>query len=380
MPRVFVSYSYVSDAHAARVLALADALRNYGIYVILDRYVYPSPVEGWPLWMERNIDSANFVLMVCTETYRRRVMGLEKPRNGPEARFGGVLISNRIRDDKPGGSRFIPILLPGSEAMHIPNLVQGHTHYRIETCDFTDPGFKALYRHLTNQPATPGPVLGPIKILPQILQRLHPSPGPLPPSGGPWWNVPYLQNPYFTGRAAILAQVKEALISDTLAALSQAIAGLGGVGKTQTAVEYAYRHCERYRAVLWVRADNETNLVSGYRALAEVLGLAVKDVSDSRDVVAAVRRWLGDEPGYLLVLDNADDPKLVKPFLPPDPKGHVLLTSRAHTFDVLSIRKQTKLPVLPTDEVLEFLKKRTCREGPRPQRAGRGAGPRGRAG
>ena len=55
----------------------------------------------------------------------------------------------------------------------------------------------------------------------------------------------------------------------------------------------------------------------------------MKDVRDSNEVNAVVRRWLGREPGYLLILDSADDPALVKPFLPPDPKGHVLLTSRA---------------------------------------------------
>ena len=46
-----------------------------GIDVILDRYVHPAPEEGWPRWMDRNLDEAQFVLMVCTETYRRRVMG-----------------------------------------------------------------------------------------------------------------------------------------------------------------------------------------------------------------------------------------------------------------------------------------------------------------
>ena len=141
------------------------------------------------------------------------------------------------------------------------------------------------------------------------------------------------------------------------------IAGLGGIGKTQTAVEYAYRHRQQYRAVLWVRADTETSLVSGYRELAEVLGLPEKDESDSNKVAAAVRRWLGREPGYLLILDNADDPALVKPFLPPTPTAHVLLTSRAHNFDRLNIRRPITLPVLEPDEALEFLGKRTGREG-----------------
>ena len=362
-PRVFLSYSHDSDEHAARVLALADALCDGGIDVILDRYVHPAPAEGWPRWMERNLDDGP----VRPDGLHRDLPpprhGRGGARSGPGVRWEGTLIYNRIYHGEPGGSRFIPILLPGAEPAHIPDPVRGHNHYRIATFDLTDPGYEGLYRHLTDQPATPRPGLGSIQILPQ-KPRPQAVPGPLPPSGGPWWNVPYPRNPNFTGREAILAQLETALASGTPAALSQAIAGLGGVGKTQTAVEYAYRHRDQYRAVLWVRADTETSLASGYRELAEVLGLPEKDESDSNEVVAAVRRWLGREPGYLLILDNADDPALVKPYLPPDPKGHVLLTSRAHNFDVLGIRKPIGLPVLTPDEALEFLVKRTGREGP----------------
>ena len=109
-----------------RVLAMADALCDGGIDVILDRYVHPAPAEGWPLWMDRNIREANFVLMVCTETYLRRVMGEEEAGKGLGVRWEGSLISNRIYNDKPSGSRFIPILLPGSEPGHIPGPVLGH--------------------------------------------------------------------------------------------------------------------------------------------------------------------------------------------------------------------------------------------------------------
>ena len=66
------------------------------------------------------------------------------------------------------------------------------------------------------------------------------------------WNVPYPRNPNFTGREAILAQLEATLAPGMPVALAQAIAGLGGVGKTQTAVEFAYRHRDRFRAVLWV--------------------------------------------------------------------------------------------------------------------------------
>ena len=133
-----------------RVLDLADALRHGGLEVILDQYV-PAPDEGWPLWMDTRIDEANFVLMVCTETYRRRVMGQEQPGKGLGVRWEGNLIRNRIYNDKPSGSRFIPVLFEGGEPAHIPNPVQGHTFYRISDLDMSDPGFEGLYRPLTDQ-------------------------------------------------------------------------------------------------------------------------------------------------------------------------------------------------------------------------------------
>jgi|GEM_PF-6739343 len=188
-PSAFISYSHDSDDHAGRVLELADALRGRGINVILDQYVHPAPEEGWPLWMDRNIDETQYVLMVCTETYRRRVMGREEPGKGHGVRWEGSLIYNRIYNDKPSGSRFIPILLlPGSEPAHIPNPVQGHAYYRITTFDLTDPGFEALYRHLTSQAPTPPPDLGTITTLPP-RPRPRPSPGPQSPSGGATTNV-----------------------------------------------------------------------------------------------------------------------------------------------------------------------------------------------
>ena len=178
-PRVFISYSHDSDEHAARVLALADSFCDRGIDVILDRYIHPAPAEGWPRWMDRNLDEAKFILMVCTETYCRHVMGQEEPGKGHGVRWEGSLIDNRIYHDKPSGSRFIPILLPGSKPAHIPNPVQGHAYYRIATFDLIDPGFEALYRHLTNQPATPRPNPGPITPLPP-RPRPRPFPGPRP--------------------------------------------------------------------------------------------------------------------------------------------------------------------------------------------------------
>jgi hypothetical protein len=80
-PKVFISYSHDSPAHADRILAFSNRLRADGIDAILDQY-NPHPPEGWPRWMDTQIRDADFVLMVCTEIYYKRVMGEEEPGTG----------------------------------------------------------------------------------------------------------------------------------------------------------------------------------------------------------------------------------------------------------------------------------------------------------
>ena len=71
--RVFISYSHNSPEHENRVLELSDRLREDGIDANIDQY-QTNPPEGWQLWMEKEIRDSQFVLLVCTETYLKRVM------------------------------------------------------------------------------------------------------------------------------------------------------------------------------------------------------------------------------------------------------------------------------------------------------------------
>jgi tetratricopeptide (TPR) repeat protein len=139
------------------------------------------------------------------------------------------------------------------------------------------------------------------------------------------------RNPYFTGRESLLDGVQQALIKRKRAALS----GLGGAGKTQTAIEYAHRHQGEYTHLFWAAAASQEVLISSYVALAGLLNLPEHTAKDQTLALEAIKRWLSQERDWLLILDNADDIGMVRPFIPSD-RGHVILTTRARAMGGLA--------------------------------------------
>ncbi|HEY6284889.1 MAG TPA: hypothetical protein VIX20_04450, partial [Ktedonobacteraceae bacterium] len=109
------------------------------------------------------------------------------------------------------------------------------------------------------------------------------------------WNVPYPPDPFFTGRDIILTDIYKAFHDEKLPnySLPLAITGLGGIGKTQTALQYAYLHQNEYSIVLWVRADRPETLLSDFVTIAGLLGPVEKDASEQNLVVNAVKHWMG---------------------------------------------------------------------------------------
>jgi tetratricopeptide (TPR) repeat protein len=174
------------------------------------------------------------------------------------------------------------------------------------------------------------------------------------------WNVPRARNPNFTGREEMLADLRAALTSGQAAALTQvpqAIHGLGGVGKTQLAIEYAYRHRAEYSLVWWVRAEEPAALAGDYAAMAAALDLPQKEAREQAVVVEAVRRWLEQNTGWLLVFDNAGEPTDVRDYLPRSAGGHVIITSRNPAWGAVARPLGVQVFERPTS--VEFLLKRT---------------------
>jgi tetratricopeptide (TPR) repeat protein len=153
------------------------------------------------------------------------------------------------------------------------------------------------------------------------------------------WCVPHQRNPFFTGQEDILTQIHQSLEVHEAGAIPPplGISGLGGLGKTQVVLEYAYRYRSEYQAVLWVRADTSTNLIDDFVELADVLKLPERHEQDHMKRVHAVLSWLHNNAGWLLIYDNIDDLSLAEPFLPKGP-GHLLFTTRAYALEGLAQR------------------------------------------
>lgn len=165
-PKVFISYSHDSDPHEDRVLELADRLRLDGVEAEIDQYE-ESPLEGWPAWCEQRINEANFVLLVCTSTYKHRVNHEEEPGRGAGVAWEAHLIRQHLYDAHGKTNKFVPVLFSDCSPDHIPTPVKGAAHYVVDD----KRQYERLLRLLTSQPGVLKPKVGPLKPLPPRERR-----------------------------------------------------------------------------------------------------------------------------------------------------------------------------------------------------------------
>jgi tetratricopeptide (TPR) repeat protein len=192
-----------------------------------------------------------------------------------------------------------------------------------------------------------------------------------------WGDVP-TRNKNFTGRDDILDRLREGASSRVTAVLPesgsrtsesdrgnqtpQGVHGLGGVGKTAIAIEYAYRYRSDYDLVWWVAADQLPTARGSLAALAQRLGIEASPTAGVDGLIAAVRDALRRGEPYsrwLIVFDNADQPEDIKDLIPPDGPGDVLITSRNHRWE--AVIRTVPMDVFRPQESRDFLLKRVRR-------------------
>ncbi|MFQ5674101.1 MAG: tetratricopeptide repeat protein, partial [Nitrospinales bacterium] len=327
-----------------RVLDLSNALRTQGVDCWIDQYE-ESPSEGWPRWMKKRIEESNFVLVVCTEKYGRRYND-EEAGTGSGATWEGAIITQSLYDTGGKNDKFIPIFFSSSDAGFVPTELRSATYYNLDK----EGEHEKLYRCLTGQPKIKVPPLG--QIVPLLpLDRKQDF------FGRPF-SLPYKQNPFFTGREDIISRLHDELFvsEETTPPHPQAISGLGGMGKTQTAIEFANRYRDEYKAVFWIDAESRESLISGFISIARLLNLPQKNDKDPNVVIGAAKYWLENNTDWLLIFDNVDDFLLTGKFIPSAGKGHIIITTTQQATGDLA--HKIEIEKMPDEDGVLFLLRR----------------------
>ena len=143
--------------------------------------------------------------------------------------------------------------------------------------------------------------------------------------------VPFERNPLFTGREEFLERLKEMMFDQAPKKYNHRIAlyGMGGIGKTQTTLEYVYRNRDSYERIYWITAVDQASLLSGYQKIAPKAGLKTILNLEAVEIAERVLSWLRKEQSWLLVVDNLDDITVTIGYLPENgPHRHTLITTR----------------------------------------------------
>jgi tetratricopeptide (TPR) repeat protein len=169
------------------------------------------------------------------------------------------------------------------------------------------------------------------QVIKAITDRLPGINRPAKPPQFPLYTPPHKQNPFFTDREEILTKLVQYFTAERPFAQTrvQALYGIGGIGKTLLATEYAARHQNKYSSVLWLNAASRDLLHANLLSLSDQLGIPTTKDMDEQQRFAAIQRWLRHHDRWLLVLDNLDDFQLLDQLVPTQSDGHVLVITHS---------------------------------------------------
>jgi tetratricopeptide (TPR) repeat protein len=242
--RVFVSYSHDSPEHRANILDLTQELRRAGIDAQIDHFVESAPPLSWPLWMNEQIDQADYVLVVVTETYARRFMNREQPGRGLGVRWEGAIITSELYYASDDRVKFIPVVVDASDSTHIPTPLRLTTWYNVDTIG--NRNLEPLLRHLLNQPAV---MPEPIGSIPNLTSR---------ESSGPT----EVADPSMQAVEEAMARAQGGDRAGGIAALEELLDGV----PNEAAAAAAYN-----LGLLWQEEDHYSESISAYQRAIELL-------------------------------------------------------------------------------------------------------------
>lgn len=334
-PRVFISYSWDDEAHKAKVKTLTNYLRGHGIDVELDKYQQGDKL--WDDWMQNCINTCDYIFVICSEKYKESFKGSTSKSTGVYKE--AIKIKNLLNKSHDEATLKIKALFFGDiNEDHIPeelircdwvNCIDQHQlndlYQKITLQKEKAPELGNLVKELPSEsPFSPSPVQATQgQVEPVMAVNLQNTNSEAPP-----FFVPYESK----GKGAIgiedkLKEVHEAITNSKKTSIGQGASfqGIGGLGKTQLAVEYAHRYRDQYNGVVWITVDQDIDV--------QLLELAEKSKwveinVDAKAKMAIAKERYAELNNTLLVFDNVDNYQEIKPLFP-KLQNNILITSRS---------------------------------------------------
>lgn len=321
----FISYNSADNAHAE---AINTALRDAGYETHFAGADCP-PGTNVPIWMSRALAGSRQVLALCSPDYFNE-----------DAVYSLVERMAAMWGDPDGSlARLIPV--------------------EIASCDY-GPLIAPLARITVSGMTPDAAAAGLVARLAGVEQTQRREELRTAEAVPEIFQVPRRRNTEFSGHFDALGEIHVTLSQGRSAAVTQAISGLGGIGKTTLAAEYAHRFGTRgrYGGVWWVAAEAESSIVEGLAELARRLGR--EDRQNLPEMAHEARVFLQAEtPPWLVIFDNATNADAVREWLPTG-SARVLITSRAHDFTGLA--EVTRLDAWDTTTTADYLLRVTGRD------------------
>lgn len=358
MKRVYISYSWSSDEHRARVVALVYRLRRGGADVLID---VPAP---------QALADADVVLAVCSEPYRRAFEGHGDPSRAEDAAIAAVASSDAhpvlpvLLDD--GASQFVPLALRTTTPLYLPEQLPQLLRMLGATAELTAPPPPLATRWPVEQADEPVSVRrgggfrsagAPSESSPDVMRGVRSGSHPAAELRSRMVaqmiaNLRQGGTQDFFGRRFELAALHNAF-SGSKDGNVVVLIGAPGIGKTALALQYALRQLDDYDVVWLVHAQSELRIRSDLAQLSHELGLVAPGNTDEQADVLAVRHWLTNHERWLLIFDEAAGAELIAPFVPTASRGHVIVTSRGGNWR--GFGKETPLGALARDEAIHMM-------------------------
>ena len=334
--KIFYSYAHHDEAWRADLEKHLESLQRQGLITGWHRGEIEAGGE-WEVSLKQHLSQADIILLLISSDFVA----------SENCYCGEMMVA--LRRHKQGEVYVLPVLLRPTEIAGLPFA-----------------GLQFVPKDgipITRQPDKDSALLEVVQAVKQIVAEVmgaYVSTEPAPEGQGRrkpmWWKIPHTRNPFFTGRDMLLEQLHTNLMEKREQRVVLALNGLGGIGKTQTALEYVYRYIDDYQAIFWVSADPQGDLLADFMAIARIVDLPEKNEAEQKLIVAALQTWFQQHERWLLVFDNVEDIAALSTFWPVGGHGHILITTRAQATGKLATPRE--LEPLETVEGARFLLQR----------------------